>query len=657
MAITSMGIGSGIDIKSLVDQLVAAEAQPAANRLARQESKFQGQLSALGSLKGALSSFKSSLSGLTALSGFNQRSATSTNEELFTVTANGSAVPGNYQVEVLQLAKAQSLRSKVGFDSSTASVGTGTLTFQFGDASKPAQTITIDAANDSLEGIRDAVNAAKIGVQASIVKGDKHYLVFSSEGTGEDNSLKISVEEDAGAPGLATFAYAPGVEGDMEASSQAQNAQLKINGVLVSRATNTIDDAIEGLTITLKKESEPGVTAGLSVALDKGAATKAVEGFVTAYNSLMGTVKSLSGYDAQTQKGGVLIGDSSVRSITNQIRNILGNTVAGLTGSYRSLADIGIKTKTDGTLELDKTKLDKALTDNFDDIGRLFAAAGKPNDAQVRFDSATANTKEGGYDVVVTRLASSGMYTDPDVALGAWPVIVDDSNDTFTIKVDGVTSGILSLGQRAYADGEELAAELQSRINGDSALQEAGVSVGVAFENGRFVFTSERIGAGSSVEILSVEDATASAGIGLTVKAEARIDGEDVAGTIGGVAALGNGIYLTGKGDADGLKIAIEGAATGNRGTVVFSRGVADKLNSLFDKLLDGESFLNQRTESLNDSIEDIGDQREALERRLESVQQRYMAQFTAMDALIAQLNSTGSFLTQRLASLNTSSQ
>ncbi|MFA5531349.1 MAG: flagellar cap protein FliD N-terminal domain-containing protein, partial [Thiohalomonadaceae bacterium] len=161
MAITSMGIGSGIDIKSLVDQLVAAEAQPAANRLARQESKFQGQLSALGSLKGALSSFKSSLSGLTALSGFNQRSATSTNEELFTVTANGSAVPGNYQVEVLQLAKAQSLRSKVGFDSSTASVGTGTLTFQFGDASKPAQTITIDAANDSLEGIRDAVNAAK----------------------------------------------------------------------------------------------------------------------------------------------------------------------------------------------------------------------------------------------------------------------------------------------------------------------------------------------------------------------------------------------------------------------------------------------------------------------------------------------------------------
>ncbi|MFA5531097.1 MAG: flagellar filament capping protein FliD, partial [Thiohalomonadaceae bacterium] len=324
---------------------------------------------------------------------------------------------------------------------------------------------------------------------------------------------------------------------------------------------------------------------------------------------------------------------------------------------YRSLADIGIKTKTDGTLELDKTKLDKALTDNFDDIGRLFAAAGKPNDAQVRFDSATANTKEGGYDVVVTRLASSGMYTDPDVALGAWPVIVDDSNDTFTIKVDGVTSGILSLGQRAYADGEELAAELQSRINGDSALQEAGVSVGVAFENGRFVFTSDRIGAGSSVEILSVEDATASAGIGLTVKAEARIDGEDVAGTIGGVAALGNGIYLTGKGDADGLKIAIEGAATGNRGTVVFSRGVADKLNSLFDKLLDGESFLNQRTESLNDSIEDIGDQREALERRLESVQQRYMAQFTAMDALIAQLNSTGSFLTQRLASLNTSSQ
>ncbi|MGE0080914.1 MAG: flagellar filament capping protein FliD [Thiohalomonadaceae bacterium] len=637
-----MGIGSGIDVKSLVEQLVAAEAQPAVTRLAKQESKYQAQLSALGSLKGALSSFKTALSGLTSVSSFDKRSATSSNAEVLTVTAGSKAVPGSYELEVLQLAKAQSLRSQA-FDSGSAFVGTGTLTFHFGDAGKAAQTVTINPGNGSLEGIRDAVNAAKIGVQASIVHAEnKSYLVFSSEKTGTANSIaNITVSE-----GLSALAYE-----NFEEKVAAQDAEVTINGITVKSATNTVTGALDGVTLNLVKEGSTTLTIGF----DKDAVTKAVEGFVSAYNSLYGTIKSLSGYDAEKKTGGVLIGDSTVRSIASQIRNVLSSTVPGLTGSYRALADIGIKTQADGTLTIDKTKLNKALNENFEDIGRLFAAAGKPSDTLVHFDSATAKTQEGEYDVVITRLASAGTYTDAASSVSS--TVVDDSNDTFTIKVDGVTSGTISLTHKDYGSGDALAAELQSRINGDSALQKAGVSVTVKYDadTQRFTFTSNRVGAGSSVEILSVKDAEASGSIGLTVNTAAKTDGQDVAGRIGGQEAVGNGRYLTGTGKAEGLKLEIQGDTLGERGTVMFSRGVADKLNTLLSEWLSTDSFLNQRTESLNNSIKDIDKQRDALELRLESLQKRYMAQFTAMDTLIAQLNSTSNFLTQRLSALNSS--
>ncbi len=652
-SITSPGIGSGLDVAGLVNKLVAAEGEPVLNRLNTREAKLQAQLSALGSVKSALSTFKGALANLTNVSSFQKRTATSSNTELFTVALAGTPVAGSYDVEVTHLAQAHKLTSTT-FAEASSSVGTGTLTFQFGDPTKPAQTVTITDENNSLTGVRDAVNAADIGVRASIVNGDSGYqLVFSAENTGTDNSLRISVEEspadgtNTDMNGLSRLAYNADAYNMTEVAA-AQNAVVKIDGIQVTRATNTISDAIAGVTLTLKK-AEVGTKAALNVNLDKNSASTAVEGFVNAFNSLVGTFNQLSGYNAETKQGGILIGDSSLRGVLSQLRGVMGSPVGGLDGAYRALADLGIKTQADGSLELDKAKLTAALDSNFDDIGRLFAATATATDSLVTYTGSTSATSVGNYALNITQPATRGSYVDAASSVSS--LVVDGSNNTFKISVDGVSSGTISLTQTTYGSGVELAAELQSRINGDSALSAAGVSVLVSFDGTRFTFTSERYGSASSVAITEVADATASGAIGLTT-AGSSTDGEDVAGTIGGVAATGAGQYLTGTGAMEGLKLLVEGDAIGDRGSVSFTRGVADRLGSLLDGWLASDSFLNARSSGVQSQIDDIGKQREALALRLEAVEARYMKQFTALDALMAQMQSTSNFLAGQLAGL-----
>ena len=659
--ISSPGIGSGLDINGLVSKLVAAEGEPLTQRLNKREATLQAELSAYGSLKGALSAFRSSVTGLTGIGSFSQRSASTSNSDLFSISASTGAAAGSHSVEIQQLAQAQKLASSAFVDNTT-SIGSGTLTFQFGDPTKPAQSVTIDANNDSLEGIRDAINAADIDVSAAIVNGDAGYqLVFSAKDSGVDNALKITVNEDplsgsnTDMSGLSQLAYdADAAVGDGKNLSEvaaAQDAIAVINGITVSRATNTVSDAVEGVTFTLK-QAEVGTSATATIALDTASASSAIKGFVSGYNKLASTVGALGNYDAETKKGGVLLGDSTLRGITSQLRSALGSTVYGMDGGIRSLSDIGIKTETDGTLKLDETLLNKAIKDNFDDIGRLFTAVGSPSDSAVSYQSASSETQVGTYDVNITQLATHGSYVDTASSISS--LVVDGTNDTFSIQVNGVSSETINLTPGTYASKDELAAELQSRINGDATLQGAGASVIVAYDaaNNRFSFTSERYGSSSSVEIFAVKDETASGLLGLTANETAKAAGVDVAGSIGSQSASGYGQFLTGAGNAEGLKLQIEGDTTGDRGSVDFSRGIADQLNSLLKGMLDAEGFLSSRTETLGKQVSEISSERETLTRRLATIEARYMKQFIALDTLMSQMQSMSEYLAGQLASL-----
>jgi flagellar hook-associated protein 2 len=249
----------------------------------------------------------------------------------------------------------------------------------------------------------------------------------------------------------------------------------------------------------------------------------------------------------------------------------------------------------------------------------------------------------GDYAVTVTQLATRGVFTAGNNST----LTVDATNDTFELDVDGVSSGTITLTQATYASGADLAAQIQSQINGDDTLQESGVSVSVEYVGGtHFEITSASYGGTSEVEITTVE------GTGLGLDTGSDVDGVNVAGTIGGVAAAGIGQVLYGSGDTDGLEIKVLGGALGSRGTVSFTRGVADQLDLLLATYTDTGSLIDIRSDGLNDRLDDIDDERESLDRRIAMIETRYRSQFAALDIMLTQLQATSNYLTQQLASL-----
>ena len=769
MALSAPGIGSNLDVNSIVSQLMQVESQPL-TKLGRKEASYQAQLSAYGSIKGALSSFQGAVRGLSDVSRFRSFSATSSDSTVASVTSSSIAAPGSYAVNVSKLAQSQKLVA-AGQASTTAAIGSGastTLTFDFGSISggtfaayDPAtgtggtysgssfasngagvKTVSIDASNNSLSGIRDAINSAKIGVTASIVNdgGTSPYqLVLSSDSLGKSNSIKISVSGDAGISGL--LAHDPAATQNLKETVTAQNTEMTVNGVFVSKASASVSDVIQGVTLNALKL---GATT-VSVARDTASIISAVNAFVNAYNTANKTLSDLSAYNATTKQGAILQGDSTVRSIQSQLRGVLSRQLIG-GGAFSNLTQVGVSFQKDGTLAVDSAKLQSAIDNNFSDIAGVFAASGKTTDSLVNFVSSTSSTKPGAYALTVSQLATQGTVAASSAAslrnvtgsAAAGLTITLGSNDTLNVTVDGVAAavtltaqtyasyaalatevqtqinaatgknvtvtnngGVMSIttntaaatSQVAVSGGNgvtnllgasptqnaaittglndqlsvtvdgtvasvtlaagtysaaQLATHVQSVINGASALTAVGSTVSVAQTAGVMTITSNRYGSASNV---SVSGTAAASLLGTTPTVTA---GVDAAGTINGAAATGSGQTLTGAtaSDTEGLKLQIMGGATGSRGTVSFSQGYAYQLDNLLTKLLDGNGFLSSRTDGINRSIQDIGDQRNVLQLRLQNIEKRYRAQFSALDTMIGSMNQTSSFLTQQLANL-----
>jgi flagellar hook-associated protein 2 len=380
-AITSAGVGSGLDIEGLVSKLVSAEGQPATLRLAKKEAVLQATVSALGNLKSGLSSFQTSVQGLKDLSAFQARKATSSSESLFTVSATDAAVAGSYAIKVEQLAKAAKIRS-VDFSSDTALVGAGSLAISLGTDSF---NFTV-AADTTLAGIRDAINKAtnNPGISAALVNADSGtQLVLTSSVVGASKTIGIVATDSDANDGkdltlLATANFA---------SVQApQDAIIYVDQQKVTRNSNSFSDVITGVTLNLKS-ADVNSTATLNVSLDKDLVKTKVNDFVKAYNSLAGTIANLSSFDPVAKKGGPLFGDSTLHGVQSQLRQALSNPVSGAT-SFATLAEIGIKTNKKGELEVNSSKLDSVIASDFQAISQLFASA---DGLAKRFDSVLNN--------------------------------------------------------------------------------------------------------------------------------------------------------------------------------------------------------------------------------------------------------------------------
>lgn len=643
-----------LDVNSVVSQLMQVERQPLAKFAAREASQ-QARLAAYASVKNAVAAFQTALNGLNSAARFQGLTATPSDQAFFTARATSVATPGTYSIEVSALAQAQQLVA-AGQTSSIAPIGSGattSITFDFGtvsgttftSAGKGTKTLTIDASNNSLQGIRDAINTAKIGVRASIVNdgsASPHRLTLTADNPGAANSMKITVAGDAAIHGLLT--YDPAGTRNLTQTQAAQNASLRVNGIAVSKETNSVSDVIPGVTLNLVKTTVSAQT--LTVARDTSAVTASVNDFVKAYNSLAGTLKSLTAYDAATQKGAILLGDATVRSLQNQLRGMLGSSVAGVPGNLKTLSSVGIAFQLDGTLGVDSTRLNNAITNNFDEIASLFASVGRASDSLIGFGSASGSANPGQYAVSVTQLATQGR-TVGNAAIAAPIGITAGVNDTLTLEVDGVAATV-TLAAGSYATVDALMTELQTRINGANALSSRGIAVAVTQNAGVLTLTSGKHGSASSVSVTGGNAATT-----LGLGADTPTAGVDVAGSIGGVAASGAGQLLRATaGPAQGLDLIVNGGALGNRGTVSYSQGFATLLGKWAASATHNESALNARTEGVNKTIAEIGKRRAELEGRLVVIEKRLRAQYTALDAMLSNMNSTMKFLSAQLSRL-----
>jgi flagellar hook-associated protein 2 len=386
-SISSLGIGSNLDLSTLLSNLQTAESQPLVQLQQRQVS-YTSKLSAYGQLQSALTTLQAAAKKLGDPAFFQSVKATAGSADVLSATAGNTASAGSYSINVTQLAQAQSLVA-VGQASAKTAIGSGTITIDFGtisggsydavtgkysgasftpDASRTAKTITIDPSNNTLEGIRDAINAAKAGVTASIVNdgsGTPNRLVLSSTETGKASSMRIGVAGDAALSNLLTHDPA-GTQG-MQQTLQAQNAELTVNGIAVTSGSNTVKESIQGVTLNLLKTG----TSGLAVARDTGAVETAINDFVKAYNALQSTAGTLTAYDASKKTGAALMGDSTLRNIQVNIRQVLTSPQSG---AMKTLSEIGVSFQKDGTMAVDSDKLRKALSENLEGVAGLFSS-------------------------------------------------------------------------------------------------------------------------------------------------------------------------------------------------------------------------------------------------------------------------------------------
>ena len=351
MAITASGIGSGLDINGLVTSLVQAEREPVDQRLLQQQTRAQSQLSATATLQGVLGSFRSAVQALNNPATYQARSATSSSPENFTATAQNNAAAGNYSIEVVALAEAQKLAS-AGFASENDAVGQGTLSFSAGDSSFD---VTIGASNDSLTGLRDAINSASGNdfVRATIINTDAgKRLVLTANDTGLDNAFAITATG-----GLTQFTNI-----NMTTVAAAADAALEVEGFTLFSASNTVSDAIDGVTLNLVK-ADIGTTFTLTVAQNQSAVLNAAGGFVAAWNSVNATIRGLSQVSPEGQAS-VLTGDGVLRGIAEQLRRELSTPGGSINDPFSTLSEVGIRMQLDGSLKLDEPTFSAAMAAN-----------------------------------------------------------------------------------------------------------------------------------------------------------------------------------------------------------------------------------------------------------------------------------------------------
>lgn len=654
------GLVSGLDTNSIIEGLLQIQQRQVDQQNARR-AVVLGKQAAFSGVEGRLSSFRTALGKLSSLatSAVRGKLASSSDEDLLTATASSRSASGTYKIHVQSLATAHTVASQ-SYASANSAISTGSLTLQVGSGT--ATTITINSGNNTLSGLADAINRSDAEVSASVVRDgasatEPYKLLLTSKKTGAANSIAItsSFAAPTGDQITPTFNLGSPVQAAADAEIRIGNGA---GAITAKSATNRFTELIDGVTINVQ-DADPTKEITLTVEADVERGLEAINDFVKAYNDLSQYIDDQVRYNAATGRAGTLIGDRTVVAIQQELQQAISTVVGGVDTDANRLSAIGVTFNDKGQLQVDSGKVRQALHGELEGVdtnavARLFALGADSNAFGIQFVVGSTRTQEGSIQVDITSAAEQAQVTGTtDLAAS---IVVDNTNNTLQLKLDGVNSSTLTLRSGTYT-AAEYAILVQDTINADPNL--GGQEVIASVSGGKLRITTEAYGSTTRLDTFS---GSALATMGFT-GSESDV-GQDVVGRYivdGQIeTATGRGTLLIG--DADNANTAdLQVRATlsasevtaGIEGTLTVTRGLASRLDLSIGAMMDEErGRIKTANERYTKTAEGIQASIDRLNARFEAQKESLLKQFTALENVLGQLQTTGNFIGAQLASL-----
>lgn len=650
------GLVTGIDTTSIIEGLTQLQQRQIALLDERRGGILQEQ-TAFSGIEARLLTLRSSSGQLarTADSVFNRKAVTSSDETLLTATASTSAAPGVYTLRVDSLAQAHQIASQ-SFESTQSEVTQGTLTLQLGSGS--AVEITVDDQNNTVQGLADAINASEAEVTASIVNdGSGFRILLSGTETGAENTINVTNNLGASAGN----AVQPDFTGD--AVQDAADATLLLGSgagaISVNSASNVVDDVIAGVTLQLNT-ANVSQTVTVQVSADSEPAVDAVTDFVDSFNGLMEFIDDQTQFVQESNLAGPLLGNRDVTVIQDRIRQAALEVVGGVSADANRLSTIGISINDAGRLSLNEGQLRDALEGRVegvsqDDVRRLFTLGGDSTNAGIRFVLGSNRTNLDNQDVEVDITAAAERAEVTATNALAASTVITSANNTLDITIDAATATI-TLADGTYTQ-QELADEIAAAINSNADLPGREVTVGL--DAGQLTVRSETYGSTSQVTVTGGTAANdlgfdgTETDFGLDVIGSFIVNGETE-------TAEGRGRLLVGDSENEitaDLQVEVtlsnSQVVTGTDGVLTVTKGIAARLDDTLGTFLDP---VTGRIATVNDQfdtqLEDIQTSIDRQNELFESRRQALLDEFVALESIVNQLQSTGSFLSAQLSTL-----
>jgi len=653
------GLASGLDTNSIISKIMDYARLPQKNMQA-DKVIAQTKLAAWQGVNTRVLALQTQCDSIADLADFKVSTLTSSDESIISGSATSSAATGTYNLKVTQRAQVHQVTANQSYASLSEAVGTGTLNFSFASDATKNFSVEIDSANNTLSGIRDAINRADEGVKAVIINtgaasNPQYKLLLTGTDSGADSQFTVSAPFDGWDEPT-----------DWTVTQAGQNALIKFgegaNAIDIEKSSNVVTDLIPGVTLNIGTP-DPEKTVKIEIGRDTDTIQKSIESFVEQYNSFIDEMTTQFKYNTDTQETGTLFGDYQLQMVQQSISSAVGNVVAGLERGANALASIGITHGTDGKLVIDSGDLSDALEDNLDNVAKIFGANVNSNSSYVSFAAATSTTRPSGnaqWQVEVTRAATRSQVTASvamSETLGADEKLTVGGEDvqlTAGMNIDDVIAAINAVsndsGVTAFASGAD------------------GTGTG-----SYITFRSVRYGASNNFSLRSNRSLNAgdSTGIGTVIVAPNIPGGEngtgiygssglDVAGKINGVEATGSGQVLTAKfGDnstnpANGLSLVVTANAPMST-SVQYTKGIGSTLRDMLSSMTASSGIIGQAQQSLNTQMSDLDKMIADEEIKMTSKQEQLYTKFNAMETQLSKLQGQGSYIASMLSSSSSS--